>query len=79
MSDRDNHAYNEWAAEHLLDRDDETAGKAERTAICTVTTEQMIAAWAAERAEVEERSELERVATKAIVHEWWHGYYRGAA
>jgi hypothetical protein len=39
----------------------------------------MIAAWAAERAEVEERSELERVATKAIVHEWWHGYYRGAA
>jgi hypothetical protein len=32
-----------------------------------------------ERAAVEERSELERVATKAIVHEWWHGYYRGAA
>jgi hypothetical protein len=78
MSDRDNHAYNEWAAEHLLDRDDETAFRAARNH-CGVTTDQMIAAWAAERAAVEERSELERVAQRAVVREWWHGYYRGAA
>jgi hypothetical protein len=75
MSDE---ARREWIAERLLDQDDETAWRLQRNH-CGVTREQMIAAWAAERAEVEERSELERVATKAIVHEWWHGYYRGAA
>jgi hypothetical protein len=82
MSDRDNHAYNEWAAEHLLDRDDETAGKAERTAICTVTTEQMIAAWAAERAAVEERSAIEAAAERAVIRDGWRSMFtteRGTA
>jgi hypothetical protein len=75
MSDE---ARREWIDERLLDQDDETAFRAARNH-CGVTTDQMIAAWAAERAAVEERSELERVAQRAVVREWWHGYYRGAA
>jgi hypothetical protein len=81
VSDRDNHAYNEWAAEHLLDRDDEAAWRAERGA-CRVTTEQMIAAWAAERAAVEERSALEAAAECAVIRDGWRSMFtteRGTA
>jgi hypothetical protein len=81
MSDRDNHAYNEWAAEHLLDRDDETAWRAQRNH-CGVTTDQMIAAWAAERAAVEERSALEAAAERAVIRDGWRSMFtteRGTA
>jgi hypothetical protein len=74
MSDE---ARREWIAERLLDQDDEAAWRAQRNH-CGVTAEQMIAAWAAERAEVEERSELERVAERALTHQWWLDLY-GAA
>jgi hypothetical protein len=49
---------------------------------CGVTTDQMIAAWAAERAAVEERSAIEAAAERAVIRDGWRSMFtteRGTA
>jgi hypothetical protein len=78
MSDE---ARREWIAERLLDQDDEAAWRAQRNHY-GVTTDQMIAAWGAERAAVEERSALEAAAERAVIRDGWRSMFtteRGTA
>jgi hypothetical protein len=78
MSDE---ARREWIAERLLDQDDEAAWRLQRNH-CGVTTDQMIAAWAAERAAVEERSAIEAAAERAVIRDGWRSMFtteRGTA
>ncbi len=74
MSDRDNHAYNEWAADALNDRDEQAAWEQQRNDDLVlggrcVSTAEMMRRWAAERAAVEAQSHREHVAELARAKE----------
>ena len=66
----------EYIAGRLIDGDEQRDWEAQRDVdlghdVGWVSTDEMVETWARERRKVEDRSELEHIAEKALIAQWW--------